>query len=1077
MKKNEIKVGGLYAAKVSGRNVAVRVDAVRAASKEGTFYDVTNLTTGRKITFRSAAKFQREVKPKQQDDLLGQTLMPGVESPAVETVTPCEACDGTGVDEDNVTCDYCKGTGNIGEGEQSPDPTRGTVGNPSTTKESKGKSSGLNESSTCSDLRSASKGTATAAAKRASKNATAVNSAYAQNVVKVEGEQGSDFPSRPLPAVTPQRIATAAPSGSPALTVVAAAPPAAGFASDTPLTSLLKKSVEQTSAGQPPHLIVQALAGTGKTTTLIEGLKRLKGIPTKIEPSPQQAAIWEQMELSRDARTICFVAFNKAIATELQNRVPNGCAAMTMHSMGFKACQQAHGRLEPSQWVVPDLIADICNRDLRQLRKDKATVLKAVEALVGLCKVNLVGPPWDKPESEGPNYDGWSQALTTLAAHYDVDINGSSREIFELVPAVLERCRNPKGRIDFNDMIYLPVALNLPVFRYDLLLVDECLPGHTPVMLADGSSKRIDEIVESEEEFSVRSFDVGTGKATNCLVTGKRKISNTKPSVRISVRHQGKSGGVSYSKRSFVICTVDHKIWTTNRGWIPAGQITVSDTLILETDAEVVQHGKQSKHSRKLASERQLANCTLRGHIGGNGRGLTLAEKSLLGVLQRHDENWKPGHVVPTGQKVKNGMPSRFMLDLAHPIEKICVEVDGSSHSNRRDQDRRKEEFLMKLGWTVLRVSNSVAINNPESVLCKLTGNCPRPAKVVSVKAIDIPDKYVYDIAVARCHNFYANGILVHNCQDLNRCQQALAKKAGKRLILVGDSKQAIYGFAGADSESMDRMKRELGIDDSDPQQALAEVEGSKPGCVVLPLTVTRRCGKAIVDEARKLVPEFEAHESNGSGKVSIAKYDDKSPAGVYPRPEAIAGDGHYVSRVQDGDMILCRVNAPLVSQCFRFLRAGRRANIQGRDIGQGLISTVTKLKAASVVDLIGKLSDWLHAETAKENAKRNPSEGRLIALQDRHDCLCCFADGAETVDGVVKKITDIFTDDRNGTGIKLSSIHKAKGLESKRVFFLTPKGGECPHPMAKSAWQRGQEMNLRYVAITRAIEELIFVS
>ncbi len=36
---------------------------------------------------------------------------------------------------------------------------------------------------------------------------------------------------------------------------------------------------------------------------------------------------------------------------------------------------------------------------------------------------------------------------------------------------------------------------------------------------------------------------------------------------------------------------------------------------------------------------------------------------------------------------------------------------------------------------------------------------------------------------------------------------------------------------------------------------------------------------------------------------------------------------------------------------------------------------------------------------------------------------------------------------------------------------------GQCPHPMAKGGWQMGQEWNLRYVGITRAIEELIFVS
>jgi hypothetical protein len=180
---------------------------------------------------------------------------------------------------------------------------------------------------------------------------------------------------------------------------------------------------------------------------------------------------------------------------------------------------------------------------------------------------------------------------------------------------------------------------------------------------------------------------------------------------------------------------------------------------------------------------------------------------------------------------------------------------------------------------------------------------------------------------------------------------------------------------------------------------------------------------------------------------------------------------------VEYGDMILCRVNAPLVSQCFRFIKAGRKANIQGRDIGQGLISTVKKLKASDITDLASKIDDWQHKNLRKELAKKYPNDARIIAVQDRADCLQCFVDGCETVDQVIAKIESVFTDDKKSPGIKLSSVHKAKGLEAKKVYFLRPKGGECPHPMAKSAWQKKQELNLCYVAITRAIETLVYVS
>ncbi|MDB4786243.1 ATP-dependent helicase [bacterium] len=504
----------------------------------------------------------------------------------------------------------------------------------------------------------------------------------------------------------------------------------------------LKQKLAPTTNGAS-HLIVSALAGTGKTTTLIEGLRLLQGETPTISPSDQQQAVWDSMLLSADAKSFGFVAFNKSIATELQHRVPAGVDAMTMHSMGNKAVRSAFGKFKVSSWRVTDLISEILERDVRELRKHKFELLKATEKLVGLVKMNLT--------------DTDCESLSRLASHYDIDLNGNQQEVFDLVPQVIERCKDvaKDGRIDFNDMIWLPVVLQLALPKYDLLLVDEC--------------------------------------------------------------------------------------------------------------------------------------------------------------------------------------------------------------------------------------------------------------------------------------------------QDLNRCQQELVMRAGKRLILCGDVNQAIYGFAGADSASMKRMEETLG--------------DTKAGVDVLPLTVTRRCGKAIVEEARKIVPEFEAHEDNPPGALSSSTLKD------------------YVQSIQSNDMVLSRVNAPLVSECFKFLKEGRKAIIRGRDIGQGLVTTVKKMKADNVADLIGKLSDWLHNEVAKENKKKFASESRLINLQDRYDCLCCFADNCETVDTVISKIEAVFTDDKDNVGILLSSIHKAKGLEADRVFIMQTKAAPIPHPMAKIDWQREQEYNLLYVAVTRAINELVYIN
>jgi len=524
--------------------------------------------------------------------------------------------------------------------------------------------------------------------------------------------------------------------------------------------------VDHLAANLAPHLMVMARAGSGKTTTLVEGLKAVKGQPSKFTPSKQQKAIWEAMCEGRKPRTICFVAFNKSIATELQARVPQGCDAMTMHSMGFKAVMKAYGRLEPNQWVVWDLVQELLNVTAEELRKRYSPVVQATNELVRLLKVNLLEPTEDN--------------IDYVADYFEVEMNGGREKVMELVPQVMSRMADPRrqGKITFDDMIWLPVKNNLGMPKYDLLLVDEA--------------------------------------------------------------------------------------------------------------------------------------------------------------------------------------------------------------------------------------------------------------------------------------------------QDLSPCQQALAMKAGDRLIMVGDDRQAIYGFAGADSKSMANMKTKL--------------EKTARGCKELPLTFTRRCGKAIVSAANQYVEDFGAFETNPEGLIYEALFSVVKRDGAEVE---VPWEQSYCSKVKPGDFILCRVNAPLVRECFRFLRRRIKATIQGRDIGQGLVKLVEKLcKPVKPCDrlaslLVEDLAEWLETEQEKERKKKYPNENKLIALQDKHDCLVCFAsegDKSKTAQDVISEIESLFTDDATGKAVRFSSIHKAKGLEAERVFFLRPFNGPCPHPMAKAEWELEQEQNLCYVAITRAIHELVFV-
>jgi DNA helicase-2/ATP-dependent DNA helicase PcrA len=306
--------------------------------------------------------------------------------------------------------------------------------------------------------------------------------------------------------------------------------------------------------------------------------------------------------------------------------------------------------------------------------------------------------------------------------------------------------------------------------------------------------------------------------------------------------------------------------------------------------------------------------------------------------------------------------------------------------------------------------------------------------------------------------------LLIDEFQDLGRCQHALARKMGKRLVMCGDDRQAIYGFTGADTQSMARMLKELG--------------DTPAGCVELPLTVTRRCGKAIVEEAKRIVPDFSYFPDTHEGKISHGKYTTQRSSNYWNQGvREVPYEDTYLPTTKDGDMVLCRTNAPLVNQCFRLLKKGRRAMIQGRKIGDDLVNLVNRMGAESVSQLVGRVDEWRFGEIIKEQAKKMPSETRIMGINDRADCVMCFTEGQDTVEGVVHKIKSLFTDDTVSPGVKFSSIHKAKGLESERVFFLQPEESPCPHPSAKMAWQLEQEYNLLYVGVTRAIHELTYVS
>jgi superfamily I DNA/RNA helicase len=187
--------------------------------------------------------------------------------------------------------------------------------------------------------------------------------------------------------------------------------------------------------------------------------------------------------------------------------------------------------------------------------------------------------------------------------------------------------------------------------------------------------------------------------------------------------------------------------------------------------------------------------------------------------------------------------------------------------------------------------------------------------------------------------------------------------------------------------------------------------------------------------------------------------------------------DTDIIKNVSDGDLIICRTNAPLVGVCFELIRAGIPARIRGTDIGKNLIAILHQVEEAPGFQF-SRLSSYLHRYLDEQRQLRQGQDKDEVAMvmanfKDRVDTILAIqaATVPRNMAELIRAINDLFSDRR--AKVWLSSIHKAKGLEARRVILLHPH--LLPHPNAKKSWEKEQEMNLKYVALTRAKECLTF--
>lgn len=293
--------------------------------------------------------------------------------------------------------------------------------------------------------------------------------------------------------------------------------------------------------------------------------------------------------------------------------------------------------------------------------------------------------------------------------------------------------------------------------------------------------------------------------------------------------------------------------------------------------------------------------------------------------------------------------------------------------------------------------------------------------------------------------------VFVDECQDQNKVRQVLVQRAvapGGKVVMVGDKDQAINGWCGADSRSMSNLQDMFGA---------------------------KWCG---LNESFRCPKSHTAYVRNSIGyDIQSAPWLEEGVIESLDDP----GFESFLRKAHAGNeevLILCRTNAPLLKLGMWLLSQRMPALINGREeFGKGLVTFIKKLaKGKTFAQVPETVHDWKVNEHLKLESK-GAGDSAHESIDDKADCVMALWESsyADTIEAWTDDITALF-DDRVNSPILLSSVHRAKGLESENVVVLQP--GKMPMFWGKeepSEEKIRQEMNVMFVAFTRSLHTMIF--
>lgn len=358
-----------------------------------------------------------------------------------------------------------------------------------------------------------------------------------------------------------------------------------------------------------------------------------------------------------------------------------------------------------------------------------------------------------------------------------------------------------------------------------------------------------------------------------------------------------------------------------------------------------------------------------------------------------------------------------------YQIQDICNFVRMTMTSIDSEKEVRDMCDYYSLDWQPEQITRAIVLLNSKNT-----------------KVMDFTDMIYLPVQNPQVITKKYDYVFLDEAQDLNNCQYQFVEKLltpKGRLISVGDSYQSIYSFAGASIDSFEKLQQ-------------------RPNTITVSLPVSYRCPKSVVERAKSVCESIQHYEHSEEGIVRRGSIE-----------EAVGGD-----------IILSRYTKPLIITYLQLLDKGIKSTIVGKDIEYGLMSLSDRCKSSTMEGYERNFKQELFQtrnELLSKNITQPNKHQTYIKLEEKISVLTFLLKRVDTPSSLPKYIKELFKGSKDS--VVLMTLHKSKGLESKRVFLIEKFDGEklLPSKYAVKEHELIQERNLEFVGLTRSKNELVF--